>query len=65
MQKISELEKALALFMFDDIKDVTEESLKKQRNTLIKAFHPDNNTSNEAYSQKINSAYELLHSYIA
>lgn len=64
MQQIGELQKALALFMFDDINEVTEEALKQQRNTLIKAFHPDNNTSNEAYSQKINAAYELLHSYI-
>jgi len=64
MQNIGELQKALALFMFDDINEVTEEALKQQRNTMIKAFHPDNNTSNEAYSQKINTAYELLHSYI-
>ncbi|MBO6129439.1 MAG: hypothetical protein J6P79_11160 [Pseudobutyrivibrio sp.] len=64
MQNIGELQKALALFMFDDINEVTEEALEQQRNTLIKAFHPDNNTSNEAYSQKINAAYELLHSYI-
>lgn len=59
-QNIGEIEKALALFMFDSMDDVTEENLKQQRNALIKAFHPDNNESNEAYSQKINSAYELL-----
>ncbi len=57
---ISEIEKALALFMFDSMDDVTQESLKKQRNALIKAFHPDNNETNEAYSQKINAAYDLL-----
>jgi DnaJ-class molecular chaperone len=34
--------------------------LKQQRNALIKAFHPDNNESNETYAQKINAAYELL-----
>ena len=35
-----------------------------QRNILIKAFHPDNNESNESYSQKINAAYELLQNII-
>ena len=59
-QSIGEIGKALALFMFDSRDEVTEASLKRQRNALIKAFHPDNNESNEAYSQKINSAYELL-----
>ena len=57
---IGEVEKALALFMFDSMDDVTADSLKKQRNALIKAFHPDNAEENEAYSQKINAAYNLL-----
>lgn len=57
---IGEVQKALALFMFDSIDEVTQDSLKKQRNTLIKAFHPDNAEANEAYSQKINAAYDLL-----
>ena len=61
---VGEIEKALALFMFDSMSDVTEEALKKQRNALIKAFHPDNNEANEAYSQKINAAYELLRGVI-
>ncbi|MGN1165950.1 MAG: hypothetical protein ACI4S2_05975 [Lachnospiraceae bacterium] len=61
---IGEVEKALALFMFDTIDEVSEEQLKKQRNALIKAFHPDNNEQNEAYSQKINAAYDLLSSMI-
>lgn len=63
-QNISGIEKALALFMFDSMDEVTEENLKRQRNALIKAFHPDNNESNEAFSQKINAAYELLSSMI-
>lgn len=58
--EVDELQKALALFMFDSMDEVTEESLKKQRNALIKAFHPDNDESNQAYSQKINTAYEIL-----
>jgi transcription elongation factor Elf1 len=64
-QSIDELQKALALFMFDSMDDVTEENLKKQRNALIKAFHPDNNADNEAYSQKINAAYDLLSGFIS
>ncbi len=59
-ESINEIEKALALFMFDSLKEVTAKTLKKQRNTLIKAFHPDKGETNEAYSQKINAAYELL-----
>lgn len=59
---IGEVEKALALFMFDSMDEVTQDSLKKQRNALIKAFHPDNAEENEAYSQKINAAYDLLSS---
>ena len=57
---VGEVEKALALFMFDSMEEVTKESLKKQRNALIKAFHPDNAEENEKYSQKINAAYDLL-----
>lgn len=64
VSEIDEVQKALALFMFDSLDDVTEDNLKKQRNALIKAFHPDNAESNEAYSQKINSAYELLRGFI-
>lgn len=62
---IDEIQKALALFMFDSMEEVTEDSLKRQRNTMIKAFHPDNNENNEAYSQKINTAYELLSGLIS
>lgn len=51
--------------MFDSMSDVTEENLKKQRNALIKAFHPDNSEDNEIYSQKINAAYDLLKDLIS
>jgi hypothetical protein len=57
---IDEVQKALALFMFDSMDDVTEENLRKQRNALNKAFYPDNNEQKETYSQKINAAYDLL-----
>ena len=55
---------ATALFMLDN--DFTRSDLKRQRNRLMKAFHPDttgNNVEMEAYAQKINSAYELLLNY--
>lgn len=61
--EMDEVQKALALFMFDSIDEVTQDALKKQRNVLIKAFHPDNNEANESYSQKINAAYDLLSNY--
>ncbi len=60
-----ELEKALNLFMFDSVSDITEESLKKQRNRLIKSFHPDLGDENDTkYAQKINDAYALLAKYV-
>ena len=56
-----EVQKALALFMFDSLEDITAESLKKQRNRLIKSFHPDmGNEDDTKYAQKINEAYMLL-----
>lgn len=61
---VDEMQKALALFMYDDIKEVTKENLKERRNTMIKTFHPDNNESNEAFSQKINNAYDVLNQYL-
>ena len=61
--EMDDVQKALALFMFDNVDEITQDSLKKQRNALIKAFHPDNNEANESYSQKINTAYDLLSKY--
>lgn len=55
-----EIQKALALFMFDSMADATPDNLKKQRNALIKAFHPDFGEDNATYAAKINNAYELL-----
>ncbi len=61
----AQLQKALAMFMFDSINDVTAEKLKTQRNRLIKSFHPDANSDEDTrYAQKINEAYELLHKYV-
>lgn len=60
----SDIEKALAIFMFDSLDEVTEEALKKQRNKLIKVYHSDSGEENEKYAQKINSAYELIKTVI-
>lgn len=61
----AQLQKALAMFMFDSIEDVTAEKLKTQRNRLIKSFHPDANSDEDTrYAQKINEAYDLLHKYV-
>lgn len=58
---LSELEKALALFMLDDIDDLTLDELNSQRRRLMKAFHPDINPElAESYAQRINAAYDLL-----
>lgn len=55
------LKSALTLFMFDSLEGVTEETLKAQRNRLIKAFHPDaGSDADTQFAQKINEAYEVL-----
>ena len=56
-----ELQQAMALFMFDDLKDVTISKLKLQRNRLMQTFHPDHgNAEDTQYAQKINNAYEVI-----
>lgn len=57
----SNLQKALALFMIDDISGITLNDLKTQRNRLIKTFHPDvSDAASTQYAQRINTAYEIL-----
>lgn len=57
----SELQQAMALFMFDDLKDVTIGKLRMQRNRLMQTFHPDHgDVEDTQYAQKINSAYEII-----
>lgn len=61
----NELENARILFMIDDLNTVTIEDIKKQRNRLIKVYHPDGESNIEQqYSQKINEAYEKLKNYV-
>lgn len=56
-----ELKQALALFMFDSLQEVTPESLRAQRNRLMKTYHPDTGTeADNKFAQKINSAYEII-----
>lgn len=60
-EDITELQQAMALFMIDDLSDVSLADLKAQRNRLIKIFHPDATSDNDTkYAQKINQAYDLL-----
>ena len=55
----------MALFMVDDLENITLDELKKIRNRLIKTFHPDaNDASDTGYSQKISDAYEILKSVL-
>lgn len=57
----SELQQAMALFMIDDLDDVTLSSLKLHRNRLMQTFHPDTGSADDTkYAQKINNAYEVL-----
>ena len=58
---MDELKKAKVLFMTDDMDDISLEDVKKQRNRLIKMFHPDaGNVLDTKYAQKINAAYEII-----
>lgn len=58
---VSELQRAMALFMIDDLNDISKEELKNLRNRLIKTFHPDAGESDSAkHAQKINDAYEII-----
>ncbi|WP_022754735.1 DUF4428 domain-containing protein [Butyrivibrio fibrisolvens] len=55
---------ALNVFMLDD--DYTEQDLKRQRNILLKAFHPDaGNTDNNKFTERIVESYEILHKRLA
>ena len=64
-EETTELQQAMSLFMIDDLSTVTFESIKEQRNRLIKTFHPDTTSdSNTKYAQKINSAYDILKQYL-
>lgn len=58
-----ELKEAMALFMIKDISKMDRPFLKKQRNTLIKAFHPDEGEYDHEYAIVINNAYEVLLKY--
>lgn len=50
---------AMALFMLEE--GFSKEDLKRQKNILLKAFHPDSkNTESGAYVQKILDAYKVL-----
>lgn len=54
----NEVYDAMTLFMLE--KPYTQEDVRKQRNRLMKSFHPDGNDISEVYAQKINNAYNIL-----
>lgn len=59
--EMSELEKAKVLFMLEDVENLTLEQVKKQRNRLIRMYHPDTGSDADTkFAQKINNAYEIL-----
>lgn len=64
-----DLQKAMALFMVDDLNNLTMIYLKKTRNHFMAALHPDAVKSEEEQAQateqakKINIAYDLLKKY--
>lgn len=64
-EETTELRQAMDMFLIDNLSELTLESLKAQRNRLIKIFHPDaTSDSDTKYAQKINSAYEILKEYV-
>lgn len=57
----SELQQAMALFMIDNLDEITPEELKNLRNKLIKTFHPDEGETEDVRQvQKINTAYDII-----
>lgn len=66
LEKFSELEarkeELLAMGTLMLSENYTKEELKQHRNSLIKAFHPDNYKDDNAgvYTDKINQAYQIL-----
>lgn len=57
---ISEIERAMIVFMLDSLDGVTDEQLKKQRNKLLHIYHTDNGEESPVYAQKINDSYSVL-----
>lgn len=58
---------SMGVLMIEDINKTTEEELKKQRNLMIKKFHPDGNKDDENFtkmSEQINNAYDFLLNHI-
>lgn len=54
----NDYQEALALYMLTC--PYTKEEVRKQRNRLLKTFHPDESSDNSRYAQKINKAYDIL-----
>lgn len=57
-----DLRDALTLFMMNE-SELSPESIRSQRNRLLKTYHPDEGGENR-FSEKINAAYDILSQYI-
>lgn len=57
---VDEVDKALALYMFDSMDEVTPSTLEEHKNLLMKAFDQNEEKSNGLYLEKIDNAYNLL-----
>jgi hypothetical protein len=59
----NELQVAMAVFFLSE--GYTKTELRRQRNMLIKTFHPDSHqTDQQEYAAKINNYYEILLNHI-
>ena len=57
----SDLDKALSMFMYESLSDVTYENLKEQKKMLMKVFHSDvTGDITDPRAARINSSYELI-----
>ena len=54
------LESAMNIFEFNNINELTDESIKKRYRKLIVKYHPDNNNGDIKASQNLNEAKTLL-----
>ena len=56
---------AMELFKISSLNNIDKESLRHQRNELLKIYHPDSGKYTDSFAEKINNAYDLLMRYVA
>ena len=55
---------AMALFMIGSLEDISKDAIRRQRNLLMKTFHPDGSGLDDRYAEAINNSYEILQKYV-